>query len=244
MIIKTIKTVADRKEERDLERSWNVSASVFLSSFFISIFGGDTVKKSNTTVTEQGIEVYENDIYRLVDEYINTVLQVTPEEFDTQKEYKATVADSFVDMIFYIHDRIPKPSNDDIELLDNIFNIFVRICSKYNVLPTLEVFSFLVGIERRTFTDWSNQKTRASTSHSDTVKKWFDICKNCTVNRLNNQPGTNANLIFVAKAAYGMAETAPVQTSQQDGIPHQTAQQIADKHRAALELPEMEKPEL
>jgi hypothetical protein len=217
---------------------------VFLSSFFISIFGGDTVKKSNTTVTEQGIEVYENDIYRLVDEYINTVLQVSPEEFDTQKEYKAVVADSFVDMIFYIADRIPKPSNDDIELLDNIFNIFVRVCSKYNVLPTLEVFSFLVNINRSTFSDWMRGDYRTSSSHGTTVKKWFDICKNCTVNRLNNQPGTNANLIFVAKAAYGMAETAPVQTAQQDGIPHQTAQQIADKHRAALELPEMEKPEL
>ena len=202
------------------------------------------MKKSNTTVTEQGIEVYENDIYRHVDEYINTVLQVTPEEFDTQKEYKSTVADSFVDMIFYIADRIPKPSNDDIELLDNIFNIFVRVCSKYNVLPTLEVFSFLVNINRSTFSDWMRGDYRTSSSHGTTVKKWFDICKNCTVNRLNNQPGTNANLIFVAKAAYGMAETAPVQTAQQDGIPHQTAQQIADKHRAVLELPEMEKPEL
>lgn len=202
------------------------------------------MKKSNTTVTEQGIEVYENDIYRLVDEYINTVLQVTPEEFDTQKEYKAVVADSFVDMIFYIHDRIPKPSNDDIELLDNIFNIFVRVCSKYNVLPTLEVFSFLVNINRSTFSDWMRGDYRTSSSHGTTAKKWLDTCKNCTVNRLNNQPGTNANLIFIAKAAYGMAETAPVQTTQQDGIPHQTAQQIADKHRAALELPEMERPEL
>ena len=192
------------------------------------------MKKSNTTVTEQGIEVYENDIYRLVDEYINTVLQVTPEEFATQKEYKAVVADSFVDMIFYIHDRIPKPSNDDIELLDNIFNIFVRICSKYNVLPTLEVFSFLVGIERRTFTDWSNQKTRASTSHSDTVKKWFDICKNCTVNRLNNQPGTNANLIVVAKAAYGMAETAPVQIDQRQDKPRESLEQIKEEFGGLL----------
>lgn len=196
------------------------------------------MKKSNTTVTEQGIEVYENDIYRLVDEYINTVLQVTPEEFDTQKEYKATVADSFVDMIFYIHDRIPKPSNDDIELLDNIFNIFVRICSKYNVLPTLEVFSFLVGVERRTFTDWSNQRTRASTSHSDTVKKWFDICKNCTINRLNNQPGTNANLIFIAKAAYGMAETAPVQVEQKQDAPRQSLEQIAAEFAGLLPEPE------
>lgn len=192
------------------------------------------MKKSNTTVTEQGIEVYENDIYRLVDEYINTVLQVTPEEFDTQKEYKAAVADSFVDMIFYIHDRIPKPSNDDIELLDNIFNIFVRICSKYNVLPTLEVFSFLVNINRSTFSDWMRGDYRTSSSHGITVKKWFDICKNCTVNRLNNQPGTNANLIFVAKAAYGMAETAPVQIDQRQDKPRESLEQIKEEFGGLL----------
>nr|DAG73372.1 MAG TPA: hypothetical protein [Caudoviricetes sp.] len=179
-----------------------------------------------------------------MDQYINTVLQISPEEFDTQKEYKAVVADSFVDMIFYIHDRIPKPSNDNIELLDNIFNIFVRICSKYNVLPTLEVFSFLVGVERRTFNKWANGAYRTSTSHGDTVKKWFDVCKNCTINRLNNQSGTNANLIFIAKAAYGMAETAPIPVGQQQGIPQQTAQQIADKYKNVLELPEADKPEL
>ena len=212
--------------------------------FRILLKVGDTVKKNNTVITDQGIEVYESDIYRLVDEYINTVLQVSPEDYDTQKEYKNVVADSFVDMIFYIHDRIPKPSNDNIELLDNIFNVFVRICSRYNVLPTLEIFSFLVGIERRTFTDWSNQKTRASTSHSDTVKKWFDICKNCTINRLNNQPGTNANLIFVAKAAYGMAETAPVHTTQQQGIPQQSREQIAERYTEYKQLPDQKPPEL
>lgn len=202
------------------------------------------MKNNNTVTADQGIEVYENEIYRLVDDYINTVLQISPEDYDTQKEYKAVIADSFVDMIFYIADRIQKPSNDNIELLDSIFNIYVRICTRYGVLPTLEVFSFLVGIERRTFTCWMNGQYRTASSHGDTVKKWFDICKNCTVNRLNNQAGTNANLIFVAKAAYGMAETAPVQAGQQQGIPQQTAQQIADKYKDVLELPEMEKPEL
>lgn len=147
-------------------------------------------------------------------------------------------------MIFYISDRIPKPSNDNIELLDELFDVYVRICTRYNVLPTLEVFSFLVSINRSTFSDWMRGDYRTSTSHGTTVKKWFDICKNCTVNRLNNQAGTNANLIFVAKAAYGMAETAPVQVGQQVGIPQQTAQEIAEKHRAALELPEPERPEL
>ena len=169
------------------------------------------MKNNNTVITDQGIEVYESDIYRLVDEYISTVLQVSPEDYDTQKEYRSVIADSFVDMIFYIADRIQKPSNNNIELLDSIFNIYVRICTRYGVLPTLEVFSFLVGIERRTFTCWMNGQYRTASPHGDTVKKWFDICKNCTINRLNNQAGTNANLIFVAKAAYGMAETAPVQ---------------------------------
>ena len=147
-------------------------------------------------------------------------------------------------MIFYIADRITKPSNDNIELLDELFDVYVRICTRYNVLPTLEVFSFLVSINRSTFSDWMRGDYRTSTSHGTTVKKWFDICKNCTVNRLNNQAGTNANLIFVAKAAYGMAETAPVQAGQQAGIPQQTAQEIAEKHRAVLELPEPERPEL
>lgn len=205
---------------------------------------GEKRKKRNTVVVDQTIEVYENDIYRLVDEYIETVLQVSPEDYDTPKEYKAAVADAFVDMIFYIADRIPKPSNDNIELLDELFDVYVRICTRYNVLPTLEVFSFLVNINRSTFSDWMRGDYRTSSSHGNTVKKWFDICKNCTINRLNNQAGTNANLIFVAKAAYGMAETAPVQVGQQAGIPQQTAQEIAEKHRAVLELPEPERPEL
>lgn len=202
------------------------------------------MKKNNTVIADQGIEVYQSEIYRLVDQYIDTVLCVSPEQFDSIKEYKSVIADNFVDMIFYIADHIQKPSNDNIELLDDIFNIFVRICTKYGVLPTLEIFSFLVSINRSTFSDWMRGDYRTSSEHGITVKKWFDTCKNCTVNRLNNQTGTNANLIFVAKAAYGMAETAPVQAAQQQGIPQQTAQQIADKYKDALELPEAEKPEL
>lgn len=194
----------------------------------------------DNTVTVKDVEIYLDNINIYADEYINTVLCISPDN----ENYKKEVSDSFVDMIFYIADHIQKPSNDDIELLDKMFNTYVRLCSKYHVLPTLEVFSFLVGINRTTFTDWMNGVYRTNSSHGDTVKKWFDICKNCTLNRLHNQAGTNANLIFVAKAAYGMAETAPVQAGQQYGVPHQTAQQIAEKHKAALQLPEIEKPEL
>ena len=47
-------------------------------------------------------------------------------------------------MILYISDNITKPDNNDINLLDNIFNIYIRLCVKYNMLPTLECFSMLV----------------------------------------------------------------------------------------------------
>lgn len=157
----------------------------------------------NAVKTADGVEIYQHDIYYYADEYIQGEL-----DGDTE-----SVQDSFPAMILYIADNIPKPSNDDIELLDNIFNIYIRLCCKYKVLPTLEMFSFLINVSRDTIHSWSVGEYRASTGHSDTAKKWFNTCKSFTVNRLHNKGGTDANLIFIAKAAYGMAETAPVQTA-------------------------------
>ena len=59
------------------------------------MFEGDVVK-DNTVKSEVGIEVYQNDIYRLVDEYIDT-------ELDGDSE---SVGENFVSMIFYIADNI------------------------------------------------------------------------------------------------------------------------------------------
>lgn len=160
---------------------------------------------NNATVTPDGVELYTSEIYALADEYITI-------ELEGQKEL---ATDYFTDMILYIGERIPKPSNDDIELLDSIFNIYKRLCTKYRVLPTLECFSFLVNINRITFTDWMNGDYRRGSAHGNTVKKWKDICQSFLVNSLTNSKGTDANKIFIAKAAYGMAETAPIQTQAQ-----------------------------
>lgn len=202
------------------------------------------MKNLNTITISQNVEVYENKIWLLVDEYINTVLCIHQEDYDSIEKYKKDISNNRIDMFFYISDRIEKPSNDDIELLDSIFNIYIRVCGRYGISPTLQMFGILVGINNMTFSDWANGDYRTTSTHGITVKKWKETCGAFALDKLHNQDGTNANLIFACKVAYGMAETAPVQTAQQDGIPHQTAQQIADKHRAALELPEMEKPEL
>ena len=198
----------------------------------------------NTTTTTTGIEVYENQIWQLVAEYIDTVLQINQNDYDSIEKYKKEIANNRIDLFFYISDRIEKPNNNDIELLDNIFNIYIRVCGRYGISPTLQMFGILVGINNMTFSDWANGDYRTTSTHGITVKKWKETCGAFALDKLHNQDGTNANLIFACKVAYGMAETAPVQAGQQYGVPQQTAQQIAEKHKAALQLPEMEKPEL
>lgn len=212
---------------------------------------------TDNTIHSGNVEVYEHLIYRLVDEYIENEM----DEEDSVKE-------CFVDMIFYIRDRIEKPKHEDIVLLDKLFDIYVRLCAKYRVLPTLEVFSFLVSIDRSTFTSWANGEYRnklyytmsgelissisafrvnhrgveykeiSSDAHSHTVKKWFNICKSFVIDRLHNRPGTDANLIFTAKAAYQMRETAPEPVEAK-----QTQQRLVSREEMGLEAPK-ERPAL
>lgn len=150
--------------------------------------------KDNSITTADGIEVYKHNINYYADEYICNELEIDHVDTDS----KQIVKDNFVDMLFYICDHIEKPDNADIKALDYIFNVYVRLCSKYGVNPTLEAFSFLVNIDRTTFTTWANGDYRTA-EHSNTVKKWLNICKGFLVNNLGNSRGTDANKIFIAK---------------------------------------------
>ena len=154
----------------------------------------------NTETVNNGIEVYTHRLFALADEYIKE--RLGGKEEDVQKNFR--------DMIFFIADRIEKPDNSEIELLDDLFEAYTRVCARYGKLPTLECFSWLVKIDRNTFTDWHKKEYRSSTVHSSTVKKWLNICRGFTVDELSNSKFANPNLIFIAKAAYGMRETAPL----------------------------------
>lgn len=154
----------------------------------------------NTEVVNNGVEVYIHKLFSLADEYTKNKLKGKEED----------VPDNFRDMIFFIADRIEKLNNADIEGLDHLFGAYVRLCTKYHKLPTLECFSWLVKIDRNTFTDWKNGEYRSSSLHGSTVKKWLNICRGFVVDELSNSKFANPNLIFTAKAAYFMRETSPL----------------------------------
>lgn len=183
--------------------------------------------KSNVITTDGGIEVYTHGIPMYADQYIQEELGGDEEKLKGR----------FPGMLFYIHDRLPRPSNDDIELLDELFNLYIRLCSRFGTLPSLEGFSFLTGIHRTTFSDWAAGTYRVSEPHGNTVKKWKEICRAFLIDKLSNSSKPEVNLIFLGKAAYGMRETAPVPIEDSLGGPMLSRAEISARFAAFQEAP-------
>lgn len=185
--------------------------------------------KDNTVTTENGIEVYTSQITEIADRYIADL-----EDIDSIYTYEV-----FTDLLLYISDNMTPLNNyDDIMVLDNLFNIYKRLCSKYRVLPTLYDFSMMINIDPSTITRWMNGETRGglTSEHCKTAKKWKQYCAGRLASNLSNSKGTDANKIFIAKAAYGMAETKAVEQEQITGA-RKTVEQIA-QDIGADELPD------
>lgn len=175
--------------------------------------------KDNTITTVDGVEVYTSQISEIADRYISDLE-------DKESIYDYTV---FTDMLLSISDNMTPLNNyNDITVLDNLFNIYKRLCSKYRVLPTLYDFSMMINIDPSTITSWINGDYRGgpTSPHSKTAKKWKQYCAGRLASNLSNSKGTDANKIFIAKAAYGMAETKAVEQEQITGA-RKTVEQIA-----------------
>lgn len=187
--------------------------------------------KDNTVTTVDGIEVYTSQITELADRYISDLE-------DKESIYDYTV---FTDMLLSISDNMtPLKNYNDITVLDNLFNIYKRLCSKYKVLPTMYDFSMMINIDPSTITSWINGDYRGgpTSPHSKTAKKWKQYCAGRLASNLSNSKGTDANKIFIAKAAYGMAETKAVEQEQITGARKTVEQIAADIGADALEGPE------
>lgn len=66
----------------------------------------------NTVKTNDGIEIYTSKILELADDFFDRELT------ERQREDIYTKSSIFRAMILFIADNIPKPDNNDIELLD------------------------------------------------------------------------------------------------------------------------------
>ena len=197
---------------------------------------------ANTIKTENGAEIYENKIMVLADEYIDSLPD--PESINNNPSL-------FTGMIKYIYKHLFRPhKNDkvlynsnsvldtgDIELLDNIWNIYTELCYRYNKRPTLLNFSLLVGIGNDVFNSWIRGEYRAgengaSSEHSRTVKKWLAECESSLVDGATER--NSVGCIFALKANYGYTETPQrieITGANAPALSQEDIRQIADQAR-------------
>jgi hypothetical protein len=183
----------------------------------------------NTVKATNGTEVYTDDMYRLADEYIDSLP-------DSNMIFN-TVGNCFTGLIKYINRHMGFNNNksiyDDLYLLNNIWEIYVELVYKYNQKPTIEEYALLIGISRETLYSWMNGVTRTDdyseklgSSRSDTIKKWQNECR---IGRYKSAASGNVGGIFLCKAVDGMVETAPVQIVNQEQ--RKSIEQIAQEHQ-------------
>ena len=204
---------------------------------------------SNAIKAENGIEVYEHDIKYYADEYISQL----PEKEDSINNNPSL----FTGMIKYIYKHLFKPGKKDkvkynantnldtgdIELLNNIWEVYTELCYKYNKRPTILNFSLLIGIDNRTIDTWRRGEFRAgedgaSSAHSQTVKKWLAECESSLVDGATER--NSVGCIFALKANYGYTETPQRVEIVNGQQPEQIAADIAARHK----MGQVEKPEL
>lgn len=161
---------------------------------------------------------------------------------------------------------------DNAELINYILDYYIFICGVYNKESNIQGFAKYIKISEQTMYNWINgeYKTKiyidtdgnvikdiqewklnkrgeyreiASTSHLDLIKKLNANDEHSLAN-IGISDKNNTGVAMKLNSKFGWNAPNGRSAEENNGKPKQTAQQIADKHRAALELPEMERPEL
>ena len=157
----------------------------------------------NSIKTEDDIEVYEDNIYNIADVYIESLSK--PESINNNSSI-------FAGMLKFIYRNVFKHNKldySDIELLDNVWDVYTDLCYKYGKHPTLLNFSLMTGIHRDTFQSWKNGEYRdngngTKSAHSVTVRKWMQECESAMLDGATEK--NSIGCIFALKANYGYTE--------------------------------------
>ncbi|WP_195274785.1 terminase small subunit [Blautia massiliensis (ex Durand et al. 2017)] len=118
---------------------------------------------------------------------------------------------------------------------------FFQWCADHDLRPGVELLALSLGCSRQTLLNWQHEGS--DRGHViDTAKQVIAALTEQwgLTNRLNV-----AAFCFLMKNNYGYSDSVTIDTVQnQSNIPTRTAAEIADRYKDALELPEMERPEL
>ena len=117
---------------------------------------------------------------------------------------------------------------------------FFQWCADGEVRPGIELLALSLGCTRQTLLNWQHEGSLRGEVITAAKQAIAALTEQGLTGKLNP-----AAFCFILKNHFNYVDNITLDTQQEKiGIPSQTAQEIAERHKAALELPEIERPEL
>lgn len=154
-----------------------------------------------TDRTESGIEFYSHRYMELADQWLE----------ERQVDLSNFRKTQFMDLIYYIHDRMEKVTTNELDKLNNMFDAYVRLCGRFEIIPSITTFAILSDVSRDTFQSWGDGERRTkSVEYVQSYKRWLKVCEGHLTNSIENSDKAPIGQIFSAKCNYQWRETAPI----------------------------------
>ena len=191
-----------------------------------------------------GVEISENDIFRVAEEYINNILDF-PEDITKKRN-------TFYGCLKYIYSKLFQPSKydriinnqsclvsySDIFSLYSLYDCFIDLCCKYHMEFTQNSFYFFSGITVATLQNWKEEIKIPEHDISLANSLWVHYAKkifnNSELALHNSMLDGNLMAYATLKCWYGWPQTQQITIA----APVQSAANIAQKYSsAALQAP-------
>lgn len=198
----------------------------------------------NTVKTEEGIEVFENDIYLYLQEYIDTH---DIEDMHKEPQSRWNAALLYINKNYFkLHPDVLKVEGNinntyDLDIINNICDMYIDLCYEYDKEISILGFSKLTGINQDTFYDWGNGSSRPSSIGCEIYKKLSREREESLSNMLISGKRNPVGLLGALNRHYGWNMGQP---RGQSGEQKQSIEQIQERYKLehGAEKPLLEPP--
>lgn len=138
-----------------------------------------------------------------LEQNINDCVDLFLDELQIDKDYKSITSvkhSTFTYMMSYIYEHLFKPTETlcnnqksyvdytNVELLQELANIYIKLCQRFNKSQGLMCFSYLLGCSYSTFADWMSRTDELNVKRSQVLKNIQESHKQQQINLLNDTP--------------------------------------------------------
>lgn len=171
---------------------------------------------------------YEKQLWQLHKEYLTLL-----DDSEVLKNYK-----KYKILLLYIAEHVQydvqhaKP-----EQVDQIFRLFKRLCTRYEINPTINMFCAMMGYDMSSL----DAKYKNNKQLLPYITKWLNECGAELTDSLTCEDRTNVSKIFVAKALYNIHDETHIVTTNLSAIPQKNINEISQKYTGTdTILPDLE----